>query len=165
MNRRSFLGTTAAALAASRVSQAAPASPRRVLPLNRNWLFGGKAVAGGASPTFDDSRFQRVTLPHTNVVLPWHSFDDKAYEFVSLYRRHFKLPAELKGQRIFIDFEGVMTAATVTINGHRLLEYKGGYTPFSHEITAQVNWSADNVIAVEVDSSERRLQMSLRFHF
>ena len=155
MNRRSFLGTTAAALAASQVSEAAPALPRRIFPLNRNWLFGGKAVAGGTSPTFDDSRFQRVTLPHTNVVLPWHSFDDKAYEFVSLYRRHFKLPADLKGQRVFLDFEGVMTAATVTVNGHRLAEYKGGYTPFSHEVTSHVNLSGDNVIAVEVDSSER----------
>jgi hypothetical protein len=41
---------------------------------------------------FNDASFQRVTLPHTNIELPWHSFDDKAYEFVSVYRRHFRPP-------------------------------------------------------------------------
>ena len=49
--------------------------------------------------------------------LPWHSFDEKSYEFVSSYRRRFKLPAEARGQRVFVDFEGAMTASTVWING------------------------------------------------
>jgi len=31
---------------------------------------------------------------------------------------------------VFVDFEGVMTASTVWINGVKLGEYKGGYTPF-----------------------------------
>ena len=34
-----------------------------------------------------------------------------------------------------MDFEGVMTASTVWINGQRLGEYKGGYTPFSFDLT------------------------------
>ena len=65
--------------------------------------------------------------------------------FVSVYRRHFKLPKELKGQRIFIDFGGVMTAAKVFINGKSLGEYRGGYTPFSFELTNDINWMSDNV--------------------
>jgi len=88
-------------------------------------------------------------------VLPWHSFDDKDYQFVSIYRRHFRLPRELEGRRVFVDFAGAMTAATVTINAKRLGEYRGGYTPFSFEITSNMNWSGDNVLAVEVDSTER----------
>src|SRR5271155_3737305 len=48
-----------------------------------------------------------------------------------------------------------MTASTVWINGHRLGEYKGGYTPFSFELTPHVNFAADNLLAVDVDSSER----------
>jgi len=40
---------------------------------------------------FDDSGFERVVIPHTNVRLPWHSFEDRTYEFVSIYRRRFKL--------------------------------------------------------------------------
>src|SRR5260221_9871740 len=48
-----------------------------------------------------------------------------------------------------------MTASTVWINGERLGEYKGGYTPFSFELTAHLDWEGDNVLAVDVDSSER----------
>ena len=94
-------------------------------------------------------------IPHTNVRLPWHGFDEKTYEFVSLYRRRFKLPPEARGKRVFVDFEGVMTASTVWINGVRLGEYKGGYTPFSFELTSHLDFDGENVLAVDVDSSER----------
>ena len=96
-----------------------------------------------------------MVIPHTNKRLPWHSFDEKSYEFVSAYRRHFKLPAEARGKHVFVDFEGVMTASTVWVNGHKLGEYKGGYTPFSFELTPHLDWSGNNVLAVAVDSTER----------
>jgi beta-galactosidase len=154
LNRRDFLMAGGAGLAALAAAPA-PASKRQVFPLNRKWLYGGQTVAGASAPDFDDRRFERVTLPHTNRLLPWHSFDDRSYEFVSIYRRHFRLPAQMKGQRVFVDFAGVMTAATVTLNGKRLGEYRGGYTPFSFELTPAINWPGDNVLAVEVDSTER----------
>ncbi len=72
--------------------------------------------------------------------LPWHSFDDKAYEFVSIYRRHFRAPAAWRGKRVFVDFGGAMTAAKVTINGHAFDEYRGGYTPFSFELTPHLKY-------------------------
>ena len=104
---------------------------------------------------FDDSGFERVVIPHSNTHLPWHSFDNKEYEFVSVYRRHFKVPQEARGRHVFVDFEGVMTASTVWLNGTRLGEYKGGYTPFSFELTPHLDFESDNVLTVEVDSSER----------
>jgi beta-galactosidase len=128
---------------------------RRVYSLNRNWLFRRSAVPGADTPAFDESGFRRVTLPHTNVELPWHSFDDKAYEFVSTYRRHFRAPAAWKGKRVFVDFAGVMTASKVAINGHRFPEYRGGYTPFSFELTPYLKYDGDNLLAVTVDSTER----------
>lgn len=132
------------------------AGGREIFPLNRKWLFSEKNIANGTALRFDDTRFTRVTIPHTNKMMPWHGFDDKDYQFVSLYRRHFQLPASANGKRVFIDFGGVMTAATVHINGHLLGEYRGGYTPFSYELTEHLNWRGDNVIAVEVDSTERK---------
>jgi len=155
VQRRDFLKAAAGALAALPGDSATGPATRHVLSMNRNWLYGGKAVRGSTSPDFDDSHFAPVTIPHSNVFLPWHSFDDKTYQFVSIYRRHFRLPGELREQRVFVDFAGVMTAATVTINGARLGEYRGGYTPFSFEITSHVNWNGENVMAVEVDSTER----------
>jgi beta-galactosidase len=96
-----------------------------------------------------------VVVPHTNIKLPWHSFDDKDYEFVSIYRRRFKLPSEARGKHVFVDFEGVMTASTVWINGVRIGEYKGGYTPFSFDLTPHIDFDGENVLAVDVDSMER----------
>ena len=125
MNRRTFLATAGVALDAARTraarAQAAPANvpARRVYSLNRNWLYSAASRPPGAeAPEFNDAGFTRVTLPHTNIDLPWHSFDDKAYEFVSMYRRHFQAPAAWRGKRVFVDFAGAMTASKVTFNGH-----------------------------------------------
>ncbi len=112
-------------------------------------------VEGAQAPEFDDSGFERVVIPHTNVRLPWHNFDDKDYEFVSTYRQRFKLPQAARGRRVFVDFEGVMTASTVWINGVSLGEYKGGFTPFSFELTPHLRANGENVLAVQVDSTER----------
>jgi beta-galactosidase len=163
MDRRDFLKTTGSIIAASAVvpglpaaaQSTPPAKGRVVLPLNRRWLYSPKSTDSARERIFDDSTFARVTVPHTNIRLPWHSFDEKSYEFVSIYRRHFRLPAGAQGRRVFVDFEGVMTASTVWLNGTRLGEYRGGFTPFSFELTQHVDWAGNNVLAVEVDSTER----------
>ena len=162
MDRRDFLKTTGTLIASTAVAsnlaaQTAAAEPagRILLPINRRWRYSPKATPAAHERDFDDSSFARVTVPHTNIPLPWHSFDEKSYQFVSIYRRRFRLPAEAHGRRVFVDFEGVMTASTVWINGTHLGEYKGGYTPFSFELTPHIDWAGDNLLAVEVDSSER----------
>ena len=131
------------------------AAGRSVLPINRNWRYSPHLVQGGEAVGFDDSGFQPVVVPHTNVRLPWHGFDDKRYEFLSLYRRSLNIPADAAGKRVFVDFEGVMTASTVFLNGERLGEYKGGFTPFSFELTSHLKPNAPNLLAVQVDSTER----------
>jgi len=166
MQRRAFLKATTTAIAGATLAPrtraasaplpaSSPAEGRLVLRLNRSWRYSRSFVEGGHERDFDDSAFERVVVPHTNIHLPWHSFDDKSYEFVSLYRRRFKLPAEARGKHVYIDFEGVMTASTVWINGVRLGEYKGGYTPFSFDLTPHIDFDGENVLAVDVDSTER----------
>ena len=166
MDRRDFLKTTSKVIAGATLATSTlagdpplPSDPkaegRMVLPINRNWRFFKSYLEGAHNLDFDDSSFERVIVPHTNVRLPWHSFDDKTYEFVSTYRRRFKLPPEAAGHHVFVDFEGVMTASTVWINGARLGEYKGGYTPFSFDLTPHINFSGENVLAADVDSTER----------
>ena len=123
--------------------------------MNRDWLYQSKHVPEATKPGFDESKMQPVTLPHTNQMLPWHSFDERASQIVSVYRRHFRTPGDIGGKRVFLDFEGVMTACTVTINGHSFEEQRGGYTPFSFEITDHLEASGKNLLAVSVDSTER----------
>jgi len=166
MDRRSFIKQTGTLIAGATLapyalpeakseSTSSTSVGRLILPLNRNWRFSRSPADGGHAKDFDDSSFERVVIPHTNIRLPWHGFDEKTYEFVSLYRRRFKLPAEAKGKRVFVDFEGAMTASTVWVNGQRLGEYKGGYTPFSFELTPHLDFVGDNVLAVDLDSTER----------
>jgi beta-galactosidase len=162
MDRRKFLKTTGTFIAGATIARSTlatgasePAPGRLVLPLNRNWRYSRAVAEGAHARDFDDSGYERIVIPHTNVRLPWHSFDEKSYEFVSSYRRRFKLPPEARGHRVFVDFEGVMTASTVWINGERLGEYKGGYTPFSFDLTPHIDFGGENLLAVDVDSSER----------
>jgi beta-galactosidase len=163
MDRRNFIRTTGTLIAGARLAShtlaessiANSGAGRLVLPINRGWRFSSKPVEHGHEKEFDDSNFERVVVPHANVRLPWHGFDEKQYEFVSLYRRRFRLPKEAQGKRVFVDFEGVMTASTVWINGEKLGEYEGGYTPFSFELTPHIDWDGENVLAVDVDSTER----------
>jgi beta-galactosidase len=166
MDRRHFLKATGTLMASAKMASAklipsafaeevGSTEGRMVLPMNRNWLYSRSVAEGAHAKDFDESAYAKVVIPHTNIRLPWHSFDETSYEFVSSYRRHFKLPAQARGERVFVDFEGVMTASTVWLNGTRLGEYKGGYTPFSFELTPHLDFSGDNVLAVDVDSTER----------
>ncbi len=167
MDRRDFIKSTGTliagatlapgSLAAAEQSAAAADGGRQMLPMNRGWLYSRTADDAATAPGFSDAGFEHVVVPHTNIKLPWHSFTEHDYTFVSTYRRHFKLPESAMGKRVFVDFEGVMTASTVYLNGHKLGEYKGGYTPFSFELTAGpiLNPGGDNVLAVQVDSTER----------
>jgi len=160
MDRRDFLKTTSTLLAATALPgmpalAETSAAGRTILPINRGWRYHPSKVEGAHAVDFNDASFERVVVPHTNVKLPWHNFDDKTYEFVSTYRRRFKTPPEARGKRVFIDFEGAMTASTVWINGVSLGEYKGGFTPFSFELTQHLRATGDNVLVVQVDSTER----------
>ncbi len=161
MDRRNFLKTTGALLAATAIpgvtamSAEHPTPGRIVLPMNRGWRYHPHDVDGALTVDFDDSAFEQVVIPHANVRLPWHNFDDQTYEFTSIYRRRFKTPSAAQGKRVFIDFEGAMTASSVLINGNLLGEYRGGFTPFSFELTRHLRHDGDNVLVVQLDSTER----------
>ncbi|HMM28584.1 MAG TPA: glycoside hydrolase family 2 TIM barrel-domain containing protein [Aggregatilineaceae bacterium] len=123
---------------------------RTLIPFNDGWLYHPEPV----DDTAPDSRFEPVTLPHANVVLPHHNFDNAEYQFVSTYRRRFTPPELEPGQRLFVDFEGAMIASTVALNGVRLGEYRGGFTPFSFDLTDQLV-PGENLLTVHLDSRER----------
>jgi beta-galactosidase len=123
--------------------------------MNTNWLFGGQYTSGSESSSFDDSNFAPVTVPHTVVPLSWKDWDYPAWEQLWIYRRHFSgdrlLDPRRPGNRILVDFDGVMVNATVSINDQVAVTHQGGYLPFSAEITRGVT-SGDNLLSVVVDS-------------
>ncbi|PNQ82301.1 glycoside hydrolase family 2 protein [Paenibacillus sp. F4] len=128
---------------------------RTILPLNDQWFYRPEYVESEVSAGIDASRYEPVLLPHTNVELPYNYFDDKAFQFISTYKRELDIPADAKSKRVYVDFEGVMTYAQIYLNGVKAGEHKGGYTPFSVELTELAEYGGSNVLTVIVDSTER----------
>jgi beta-galactosidase len=124
---------------------------RTVIPFNDDWLF----IAQDADNSVPDIGFERVTLPHTNKILPHHNFDNADYQFISTYRKRFTLPEARNGRRVYVDFDGAMIACEVFLNGHKLGDNEGGYTPFSFDLTDYLNESGENLLTVRLDSTER----------
>lgn len=158
VSRRGFLrgGVAAAAVAVPvlRSWGAGAAGQRgaamRVVRLDGDWRFGGKTKPGALGAGFADGDFQRVTLPHCVAELSWRNWDPAMWEDVWIYRRHFALPREFEGLRVFAHFDRVMEGVRPAVNGHALEAYEGGFLPVEREITDLVR-EGENVLAVEVD--------------
>ncbi len=122
---------------------------RNVQNFNADWRFIPEKVAIDAPEEF----FESITLPHTNKLFPRHSVDNHDYQFIATYRKRFTLSDQIAAKRLFIDFDGVMLASFVYLNGQLLGNHKGGYTPFSFEITDYAV-VGENVLTVYVDATE-----------
>ena len=128
---------------------------RSVGRINQGWRYAPVPLTPGeeADP---GEHLEQVTLPHSTVPLPARAFDDRAYQILSSYRRTLDLTGvDATATRVFVDFDGVMTAATVFLNGTHLAEHLGGFVPFSVELTDALRWDGEDVLAVQVDSTER----------
>jgi len=66
------------------------------------------------------------------------------------YVRQFTIPAEWKGRRIKIRFDGVYSDAKVWVNGKKAGAHIGGFTPFELDVTQLVGPGQDNTIALAV---------------
>jgi beta-galactosidase len=156
LSRRAFLRGGVAALAAPVLkSWGADAAERRgatmrVVRLDGDWLFGGKMTQGAMEAEFADADWKRVSVPHCVAPLSWRNWDPAAWEDVWLYRRHFALPREFDGLRVFAHFDRVMEGVNPAVNGHVLEGREGGFLPVEREITQFVR-GGDNVLAVGVD--------------
>lgn len=127
---------------------------REILDINNNWYYKN-SFAEEDILNSELSSYKEVQIPHTNVEVPYNYFDDKIYQFVSCYKKQIDIPLSYDENRIFIDFEGVMTYCKVYVNGKYAGEHKGGYTPFAIELTKLVDYGKSNFITVMVDSTER----------
>ena len=71
------------------------------------------------------------------------------------YRKEFKLPDDIKGKLVFIEFDGVYMNSDVWINGIHLGNRPYGYSSFQYELTPYLGFGSDkNVLAVRVDVAQ-----------
>ena len=116
-------------------------------------------------PEFDDSAWQKVSLPHDWVVdLPYskdashsHGYKCIGWKYpgnsVGWYRRHLEIPEEDAGRQIWIEFEGVFRSSQVFCNGCYLGSEPSGYVSRVYDLSPYLNYGGDNVITVRCDAS------------
>ncbi len=121
---------------------------------NPGWLVQVGDPAGAERADFDDTPWKHVTLPYA-----WN--EDAAYRVsihdlpvgVAWYRKHFTLPADACGSKVFLEFEGIRHAGEVYINGKFLGRHEDGVMAFGMDLTGKLKPApADNVIAVRTDN-------------
>jgi hypothetical protein len=66
------------------------------------------------------------------------------------YRRQIKIPIAWRSKHVRIHFGAVDWETTVLVNGKLCGQHRGGYDPFSFDVTDQLRWSADEEIVVSV---------------
>jgi len=167
------LGAGAADVSSDGAPYQAPASPRIRFNFDADWKFIREEVSGAQSPGFNDASWTLVSTPHTyndidtfNKIISHGGGQRGAYQGPAWYRKHFRLPSELAGRKIFIEFEGMRQAGDIYLNGRQVGLYENGVTAYGIDLTNAVRFgSEDNVLAVRVDNSGRYVEKSSNTSF
>lgn len=131
---------------------------RQAQDLDPGWKFIEQDVAGAQEAAFDDSAWQSISLPHT-----WNNLDGAGngpvradyYRGPGWYRRHIDLSAgAFAGKRLFLKFDAASKDTDVYVNGKPAgPTHKGMFGAFCFDVTALMNLTGDNVVAVRCDNS------------
>ena len=129
----------------------------------------GKADETAIDPKFDDTKWQKLDLPHDWAVeLPFEdspNFDVMAHGYkpvgglypqnsVGWYRKSFFIAKPDSGQRFAIRFDGIYRDAMVWVNGFYLGTNKSGYIGVSYDLTDYLNFAGKNVVVVRADATQ-----------
>ncbi len=170
-----IIATTVATFLFSTAIQAQPG--RKVVNINRGWLFHN----GESSPSIILEKakaegWKEVNLPHDfQIGQPWVAPDASekadnsdaganiksrlsARGFKEMgsgwYVKSFTPSIEDKGKRTLIDFEGIMYLGDVYLNGKKIGGTDYGYVGFEIDITKDVRYGEENVIAVYSNTAD-----------
>ena len=127
---------------------------REVFNFNVGWHFFKGAIPKAELPGFDDSKWSVVNTPHGLEYLPEEASGCINYQGEAWYRKHFKVPENLTGQKVFLHFEAMMGKSKIWVNGKLMKEHFGGYLPVIIDITGDAKYNGEeNIVAVLVDNS------------
>ncbi|MDR3250613.1 MAG: glycoside hydrolase family 2 protein, partial [Tannerella sp.] len=73
---------------------------------------------------------------------------------IAWYRKNISVPADRKGERIYIYFEGIQNRSEVYLNGKLLGKRPNGYVSFMYDMTPHVEFGGENLLTVRVDHSQ-----------
>ncbi|MEA4982047.1 MAG: beta-galactosidase GalB [Paludibacter sp.] len=158
------------------LSNMTAAKERSVLLLDRDWKFKNSEVEQGAKPSFDDSAWEKVKVPHDWAILGDFdmNLDTQMVQVVEdgekvprlrtgrtgalpmfgvgWYRKVLPVTSADRNKRIFIEFDGAMSLAKVYLNGNFVGEWPYGYASFSFDLTPFIQFDKPNVLAVRLEN-------------
>lgn len=127
--------------------------------INDSWRFILHDVEMGQDIGLNDSRWQKINLPHD-----WSVKGQLSPTLASCtgylpggtgwYRKTIQIPESKKGEHIYLYFEGVYNRSEVYLNGKLLGKRPNGYISFLYDATPFIEFGKENVIAVRVDHSQ-----------
>jgi beta-galactosidase len=154
----------------------AAAQVRHEYLLTTDWKFTKGDPPTAAQPTFDDTRWQTVRLPHDWAIYgPFDEANDRQtvqitqnneqqattktgrtgglpFVGVGWYRRQLALPDFTPGQRATLLFDGAMSDARVFVNGQEVGRWPYGYNSFFFDITSFLRADGANTLAVRLEN-------------
>lgn len=172
MKRINFVILTVLAI----LSETLSAQIRQEFLLEKGWKFTREDNAEFVTPTFNDSKWQQVTVPHDWAIYgPFSSQNDKQevaiaqdgqteamehagrtgglpFVGVGWYRTQFEVPTFAPGKHVFLMFDGAMSQAHVYLNGKEVGFWPYGYNSFYFEITDYLKSSGKNQLAVRLEN-------------
>ncbi len=144
--------------------------------LETNWKFTKGDVPDAANPSFKDTKWQTVRVPHDWAIYgPFDGSNDAqqvkveqnnektaslksgrtgGLPFIGTgwYRRKLVVPGFQVGKRAVLLFDGAMSNARVFVNGREVGTWPYGYNSFFFDITSYLNASGDNTLAVRLQN-------------
>ena len=115
---------------------------------------------------YNSKDWENVDLPHDWLVEEPFVHDDNiscqpagnGYHptGIGFYRKEFDIPADDKGKKNYIEFDGIFRNSTVWVNGHLMGTHLSGYTPSHYDLTEVLRYGSEgkNVILVKVDATD-----------
>jgi len=129
------------------------------LNLNGQWQFRFDKGDEGLAQAWEQGSVNfplAITVP-----FPWGSalsgVPDSAP--IAWYSRSVEVPAAWKGQRVFLVVGAADWQTTAWLDGHKLGEHQGGYTPFEFELTSHLRPGASQRLTLRVDDVERSFKL------
>ena len=123
---------------------------RNIININENWKF---IQEDAGLPSVYPENWQTVDVPHS-----WNAVDgcdgNGSYDRGQYwYAKSFETPVQpLAGGRVFVEFMGVNSEATVYVNGEKVTYHEGGYSTFRAEITDLCKDGEENLLVVAVNN-------------
>src|SRR6186713_2255870 len=123
--------------------------------LNGVWQFEFDSLDQGLTKKWNDGK---TAFTHQIAVpFPWGSVLSgvKDKSDIAWYQREINVKPEWKSKRTFLTIGASDWETTVWLDGNLLGTHRGGYTPFSFDLTPYLNYGQSQKLVVRVDDKRR----------